>query len=77
MLFLQFLYEFKVLEALHMKEKTFFNVRVLAAKLLGVQIVISLMVDHFELENVSMKHYASNYTLASKQNISQTEAKPK
>ena len=30
-----------------------------------------------QLENVFMKHYAPNYTLVSKQNISQIKAKPK
>ena len=30
-----------------------------------------------KLENVFMKHYAHNYTLASKQNISLIKAKPK
>ena len=31
---------------------------------------------NIKLENVFMKHYAPNYTLASKQNISQIKAKP-
>ena len=33
--------------------------------------------DIEQLENVFMKHYAPNYTLVSKQNISQIKAKPK
>ena len=32
---------------------------------------------YLELENVFMKHYAPNYTLASKQNISHIKVKPK